>query len=383
MNRARSTALWLLWVRLLGTMPRLAVQATIPQVMAWGGFGPKDAGLIVALHSVAAIATIYAYDGLRQRYSAHKITVAGGVLSAIGMLSVATIPGPEWLWLTFSLLGGCGWAMFSLRGPQELIDLRPPFERVSSLRAVAQGPVMAALLVPPLTLVLAEAFGWKAILVLYSLVIGASALLFSKVSSFQSRDSFRKRRIEPTGLRLSEWMVTSGAVLSGFVAGLLNAHLVLIVQSVQSGLTWLVAWVGLSGTLALVSTYIWAGLHQAKRITTSMTYSLAVAITVTAAAVLSSNGFLLLISSCVWPAVSIGLFMEIFLPGPSKAANSRRDGQLIILHLISGAAGAYLGGALAQTSGSYFAAFATTALLALVHLAIRMPSNKDKRSQLD
>jgi cyanate permease len=363
----------LFFVRVAGTTPRLVVQALFPQIMAAGAFGPRTAGLIMMGQTAVAIASILAFPLIRQAASLRAIILAGGIMCAIGLAAIAFNPTVFTIAFAFCAIGGLGWTLFSLRGPQEIVNVLPAQQWAGSMSAVTRGPLVSSLLVPALSLWLLVGTKWQ-------WVVGgaACAVLVVAVYGFRVLPVVEKacghkppvlREVRNTGMGIP----AVAMFFSGYIAGMFHTHLIILASSVGRSPSELALWSVAFGVSTVVAVSAWAAALKRNllvRCTTVVAVVAAVIGAVTASAPATSWS---LCGAVLWSVLSVGLYIEAMHAVSEKAESTTRlTGLLVILHMLAASLGALLTGVLAEARGSYTTAFLVLAVLSSTFVLIRI-----------
>lgn len=366
----------LLAVRAAGTAPRLILQALFPQVMLAGGFGARDAGLIMMVHSVIAVVAILAFPRMKRRLSLSMLTLLGGLLSAGSVAAVAIDPSVPAMLAAFCGLGGIGWAVFSLRAPQEFVNNLPAGDWAANMSAVSRGPLIASLTVPPLALWLLHVADWRSLMLAVAAGIVLAALLsFPILRPHDGGQGAEEERAGPPRLPRAVSVAAAGMFLSGYIAGTFNTHLIILASSTGRGPTALALWSLGFGLVSLLAVSAWTAAFNAGRLAPAITGGIVLATVAAAATGNTPAGNLGLACAILWPVLSVGLYIESLREVGRYAGEetARLTGYFIILHMIAGSAGGYLTGWIADAFGSYAGAIFVLgglgAALSLVRIA--------------
>gem|GEM_PF-6378628 len=349
-------------------MPRLLVQALFPQLMAAGAFGPQAAGLIMMGQSATAIAVILLFPAIVRLVSLNALILTGGLLSASGIAGVALDPRPWSMAIAFSLVGGMGWALFSLRTPQEAANLLPAEGWPRNMAAITRGPLIASLVVPTLALGLSAAIDWRWILsgTAFLLLVGA-VVGFIALSGLKSPPHVR--HTESISRCAQTTLVPAMSMcLSGYIAGLFHTHLIIIASSGGRSTPDLMLWSAAYGVLTVVAVSLWTIAIKRSRLSASLMIlaGIAAAAGVLTASTPSSSGSLTV--GILWSVLSVGLYMDAMrTTAASSHMRTRVTGILIILHMACASAGALVSGVVAEAGGSYSGALYLLSLLSIIY----------------
>lgn len=373
----------LLAVRVAGTASRLMLQTLFPQIMLAGGFGARDAGLVMLVHSAIAILTIIGFPRMQRHLSLPSITLAGGLLCAVGVAAVAWRPNLPMLLATFCGLGGVGWAVFSLRAPQEFVNLLSPDHWSENMRAVSRGPVVAALTVAPLSLWLLHFLDWRHVILGVALGILLVALSSYPVLRSQSRRTAAAS--ETAGLpRLPRSLVTAaaGMFLSGYIAGTFNTHLIILAGSAGRGPTELALWSLAFASASLVAVSVWTAALDAGWLDSGLTGAVLICAAIGLATGPAPAAAPSLAGAMMWPVLGVGLYIESLrnVGAHAEGLATRLTGYFIILHMIAGSIGAYVTGWIADSFGSYAGGFFVLSGLAVSLLLFRLAAHTRRSS---
>lgn len=339
----------------MATTPRLLVQAFLPQIMVASSLGPAKAGLLLSAQTTFAVATILLFPSLERKFGSMRLLSIAGALLTIATLAPVLCTTFTSLLTIFSLFGGVGWAILSLRGPQELVNRSPEYLRAEYLAAVTKGPIAANLLVPTLALLLATAIDWRVIIVFVaiSLVATIPPSIRSLLALIQPRFEYPSSRVSEAEFRPERASTFLNMALSGLLTGTVHTHLIVIATTSPKGFAELACWSLFFGAAALFSTYAWTPAANRGLLRQKVSEMGLLAGLCGVAASVDLSNRVALIALVGLPIYAVGLYTLAMFVSKHDVRKQKITGYLVITHMASAAAGALICGVLAEVTGSY------------------------------
>lgn len=343
--------------RMFGAIPRLLLQALSPQLVLMLGVQPADIALVLMANVVVSIAVILLYPIIAKHTSIDRLFAMGAVLSAIGLASIACAESSRTLTIAFCVAGGIGWALLGLQCPQHLVANLPSTSLAINMRALTAGPLVAGLVIPPAVLWISQFIHWQtAVLCMAALTLVLCLISVASVPAgvrpSPAPDASDSRSALPTGVRvgIAEY---AAITLSGALAGFFALHFVFIVDETFANSSITAIALFASGLTTLASVFAFTRMQASGNLFRNLIIgSLLVSIVCLGTATIYRTpiGVLCLLA---WPALSAGYFMHSMSVAASYDKAARVSGHLIILHMASAGAGAYLFSLAVQATSSY------------------------------
>jgi predicted MFS family arabinose efflux permease len=354
------------------------------------GWGREVFALSIAIQNLVVGAAQPFTSAIADRYGTGRLVALGGVLYALGLYLMANASSPVDAYLSMGVLVGLGLSGTSFAIVfSSIARIVPPERRTFALGAGSSIGSLGTFTMVPLGQAFLDAYGWVTVLTMLSFVILLTVpvgfVLKGKPAETASKQSLGEALREARGHRGYRLLV-AGFFVCGFHVAYIATHLPSYI--VDRGLpaelgAWTLGLVGLFNVVgALGGGYL--GDKISKRYLLSALYfGRAVLFTVFVFTPLTETTVLLfgVIMGLLWLStvpVTSALVAQIF--GPRYMATL--FGIVFFSHQIGGFLGAWLGGYLFDTTGSYDLVWYISIALGLASSALHLPIDEKPVSRL-
>lgn len=354
------------------------------------GWGREVFALAIAIQNLIVGAAQPFTSAIADRYGTGRMVAIGGLLYASGLFLMANASTPFDAYLSMGVLVGLGLSGTSFAIVFSAIARVVPEEKRSfALGAVSSIGSLGTFTMVPLGQAFLDAYGWITVLTMLGFVILLTVpvgfVLKGKPSAHASKQSLREALREARGHRGYRLLV-AGFFVCGFHVAYIATHLPSYI--VDRGLSaevgaWTLGLVGLFNVVgALGGGYL--GDKISKRYLLSVLYfGRAVLFIVFILTPLTEVTVLMfgVIMGLLWLStvpVTSALVAQIF--GPQYMATL--FGIVFFSHQIGGFLGAWLGGYLFDTTGSYDMVWYISIALGLISAALHLPIDEKPVSRL-
>ncbi len=356
MNRL---AFSLFLLRSFGSAPRTTVQAFFPQVIALGIFDKTSLGSIYLLQTVIAAIIIYVFPKLTIVFSLRFLIISGVIGTLAALISTVFANEPLVFIAGFGILGGLGWALHSLRGPQEIVNYLPRDAWPSAMSASASGPILFSLFGPSFALLISHFVNWQAGLLAIAMLCLISGLVamgllheYFSVASQNEASSEPENAIKEANTSISVFFLLPAFFMMA-ISGLLNGttvHFINYLSEAGFSENILSVWSFIFGLTALVAVKFWTSKIDGEAFNFYLVSCiLLVAVTGSCSVFVSDpvlKGGLLLGWLTFMPVPYLrGMF---FLRDLSVTERARYSGYLILLQMLFAGVGVYLAGVVGE-----------------------------------
>lgn len=354
------------------------------------GWGREVFALAIAIQNLIVGAAQPFTSAVADRYGTGRMVAIGGVLYASGLYLMANASSPVDAYLSMGVLVGLGLSGTSFAIVfSSIARIVPPERRTFALGACSSIGSLGTFTMVPLGQAFLDAYGWVIVLTMLSFVILLTVpvgyVLKGKPAETTNKQSLREALREARGHRGYRLLV-AGFFVCGFHVAYIATHLPSYI--VDRGLpaelgAWTLGLVGLFNVVgALGGGYL--GDKISKRYLLSALYfGRAILFTLFIFTPLTEVTVLLfgVIMGLLWLStvpVTSALVAQIF--GPRYMATL--FGIVFFSHQIGGFLGAWLGGYLFDTTGSYDLVWYISIALGLASAALHLPIDEKPVSRL-
>lgn len=356
-NALQGMAYAILAFRVFGAVPRLLLQALAPQLVVILDVQPADIAFVLLGNMLVASMIILIYPVIARYVGIGLLLLIGTSLSAATLAFIAFADSFHILAAVFCIGGGIGWALLGLQCPQHLVANLPPESLLINMRALTVGPLISGLVVPPAVLWASQFIQWQTAVL--CLVVMTLVFCLFAVIRVPSRGRFLPtpgeagRHIAARSMLRVGFAEYAAIALSGGLAGFFALHFVLIVdQAFESPNITAIA-LFMSGLTTFGSIFLFTRMQESGNLFRSLIVGSMLASAVCMVTAAFYQTWLGLVSLLAWPALSAGYFMYSMSVAASYDKVARVSGRLIIVHMCSAGAGAYLFSLAVQAMGSY------------------------------
>lgn len=363
-------------MRALGQGARAIPQVFFVDIAAHLRTDAAGMGLLFFSNSLFAVIATLLFPSLASRVPLAGLAAIGLVSTTLGVTSLSLASNLTAAIITFGVVGGTGWALFSLRSPYALLPdpNSPRWSRMTT--ALAAGPLVCQGVASPLLLWISASQGWMvATFSFASVLLLGGALTLPVLRSGRSQTANHPLRPFVPTFRWS-WPVA----FSGLIAGFFGAHLYAYANAAGLARSALPAWAIGFGLLAVLSQWGWARAVPLPHGSAAVTCSLWLAAASGILPAFWRASVYGLLASGVYISVAAALYIEA-LHQSANLTDVRSQQQTlsfqIVTHMLAGALGSVLGGigATHLGHGDYRLMFQVLALTSLALAALRQAAS--------
>jgi len=354
------------------------------------GWGREVFALAIAIQNLIVGAAQPFTSAVADRYGTGRMVAIGGLLYASGLFLMANASTPFDAYLSMGVLVGLGLSGTSFAIVFSAIARVVPDERRTfALGAVSSVGSLGTFTMVPLGQAFLDAYGWITVLTMLCFVILLTVpvgfVLKGKPKVHASKQSLREALREARGHRGYRLLV-AGFFVCGFHVAYIATHLPSYI--VDRGLSaelgaWTLGLVGLFNVVGALGGGFLGDKISKRYLLSALYFGRAVLFTVFVLTPLTETTVLLfgVIMGLLWLStvpVTSALVAQIF--GPQYMATL--FGIVFFSHQIGGFLGAWLGGYLFDTTGSYDLVWWISVALGLASAALHLPIDEKPVSRL-